>query len=526
MPNRIVPFVGGMKVGLGYDRLTGEPMASPAVAGLSVTAVENAGGQSVTSDCLIVQDVDILHKTVGVTVDAAGGYMGFSASAKVDYLNSFDFSSFSTYVVVKVSVKNAFESIDLPFFTPDAIDLLKTNNGRRFHQRFGDCFIAGIQTGGEFFAIYQVSGTQQSETESTATEVRAAFGNPLAGAELHTTIKTAMERSSSHLEVNVHVFRQGTIRSADMALEDIMQTAHQFPIEVAGDRAFAYEVSLQSYDRLKSPIDAFDFVQIQNQQDVLADLAKKRFEFLVLRDDYAYILKHIKDFQRSDGSPAVRDELIKDHAKVVDAINTMEREASACSRDAGQCSFTPFEVGAFDVPVLAEAPMDATAERGLNVARQDPLAMAIRALLPTGLTQRGFDLGMALAEGQTLPGPGKQRFHDELPTSDEKHGFDVAVNYTLPRNRHLELARAGLAVAQANRVVQKVRDAEPAGLFTLGFDIASGIFGDPAQGSRALGNTADGPGAQRHRDDLKDANAQRGFDAARKLNLGPPPLRL
>ena len=87
--------------------------------------------------------------------------------------------------------------------------------------------------------------------------------------------------------------------------------------------------------------------------------------------------------------------------------------------------------------------MDALAERGLNVARQDPLAMAIRALLPAGLTQRGFDLCMAVAEGQTAPGPGKQRFHDELPTSDEKRGFDIALPFILERNRHLERRARG-----------------------------------------------------------------------------------
>jgi hypothetical protein len=214
--------------------------------------------------------------------------------------------------------------------------------------------------------------------------------------------------------------------------------------------------------------------------------------------------------------------LIKEHAQVVAAINTMARQASECSRDATKCEFTPLDVATFDVPVLAEAPMDSVAERGLTVARQDPLAMAIRALLPAGLTQRGFDLCMAVAEGHTLMGAGKQRFHDELPTSDEKRGFDIALPFILERNRHLQQARAGAAVATANPIVQKARGAEPAGMFTLGFDIATGIFGDPAQG--ANGNTADGAGAQRIHDDLSGA-ARRGFDTGRKLNLGPPPLR-
>ena len=47
--------------------------------------------------------------------------------------------------------------------------------------------------------------------------------------------------------------------------------------------------------------------------------------------------------------------------------------------------------------------------------------------------------------------------------------------------------------------------------YKLGFDIASGLFGDPAMG--AAGNTLMGPGSEKIRDSLSDAG-QRGFDAS------------
>ena len=72
--------------------------------------------------------------------------MGFSGSAKVDYANSCDFSSFSTYVVVHVSVENATETIDSPVFSPDANELLINNNPVRFRQRFG-VYIEGVRKG-------------------------------------------------------------------------------------------------------------------------------------------------------------------------------------------------------------------------------------------------------------------------------------------------------------------------------------------------------------------------------------------
>jgi hypothetical protein len=65
-------------------------------------------------------------------------------------------------------------------------------------------------------------------------------------------------------------------------------------------------------------------------------------------------------------------------------------------------------------------------------------------------------------------------------------------------------------------VVAAGRAAEADVLFQQGFDIASGIFGDPALG--ANGNTSTGPGSLGIRDSLTAAG-QRGFNASVKLHL-------
>src|SRR5215831_18774821 len=84
VPNREVPFEDGMKFGRGYDRLTGDVKISAAVEFPSATPPPGAG-QLVTADCVIVQTVEMLHKALGISVDAGGSYMGFSGSAKADY---------------------------------------------------------------------------------------------------------------------------------------------------------------------------------------------------------------------------------------------------------------------------------------------------------------------------------------------------------------------------------------------------------------------------------------------------------
>src|SRR5258708_6945497 len=191
--------------------------------------------------------------------------------------------------------------------------------------------------------------------------------------------------------------------------------------------------------------------------------------------------------------------------------------------------------GAFVVFLLCAAAATASAQtlddlaaRGEALANADPLSAELRNRQPEGPARRGFDIGMAAAEGQTAPGPGKDKIRASLPSDasdkqgglDEQRGFDTAVEFSLERNRNADLAAKGAAIAQADEIVAAARTAEDDVFYWLGFDIAMGIFGDPALG--AQGNTAVGPGSLGIRDALSAAG-QRGFNASAKLRLGQAP---
>ena len=103
-------------------------------------------------------------------------------------------------------------------------------------------------------------------------------------------------------------------------------------------------------------------------------------DFLTLRDDYQYILKHIGDFQNADGTPANHDQLVKDFEEVVTEINSMEKQASACVRDASKCAFTIFDASRFVLPTLTPKATDPQVARGTILANQDPLAAALAAM--------------------------------------------------------------------------------------------------------------------------------------------------
>ncbi len=252
----------------------------------------------------------------------------------------------------------------------------------------------------------------------------------------------------------------------------------------------------------------FDPTQIRISESVPL---KENVQDYLLRDylndpnqyrDFSGVVDSGNGYFRADASHSWKPELYK-------SICDLAREARARNSPAApgleaQCRAAGED---FDVNDLAA--------RGEAIANADPLSAALRNQQPEGSSRRGFDIGMAAAEGQTAPGPGKQRIHDSL-SPDEQRGFDIAVAFSLERNRNVELAAKGAAIAAADETVAAARIIEPDVFYWLGFDIATGIFGDPALG--ANGNTSTGPGSLKIRDSLSAAG-QRGFNAAVKLHL-------
>ena len=167
-------------------------------------------------------------------------------------------------------------------------------------------------------------------------------------------------------------------------------------------------------------------------------------------------------------------------------------------------------------PVIDEAWRAEKSARGETLVDQDAMALALRSQWSNAEKVRAFNMGMAVAEGHTAPGPGKQAIHDAL-AEGERRAFQMAVWYSIDRNANAELAAKGAEIAEADPTVAEARKAMSDPFYWLGFDIATGLFGDPALGAK--GNTAKGPGSTKIRDGLNPESAREGFDEAVQFHL-------
>jgi hypothetical protein len=157
---------------------------------------------------------------------------------------------------------------------------------------------------------------------------------------------------------------------------------------------------------------------------------------------------------------------------------------------------------------------DAYAARGATLADQDPLASQLRNSFLSENSRNGFNIGMAVAEEHTAPGPGKDAKCASL-LRDEPEGCSLAVLFSVERNRNAALAAKGVAIAEADQAFANARKEASSKMrprtraqivfFLLGFDIGLGASDR---------QTLPGPGKDKIRDELLHPFEKAGFNQA------------
>jgi hypothetical protein len=209
------------------------------------------------------------------------------------------------------------------------------------------------------------------------------------------------------------------------------------------------------------------------------------------------------------GAPAQRNPNV--HSICDAARDALCRQSPAAPNLVAQCRAQ----GGYAAAGPSNIDLENARARGETLAAGDDVLDLLRSRTPDP-DRRGFEVGLGIWAGNTAPGPGKQRYHDAL-TSAEQRGFDLAAAYSLPRNKYDALVKVGLSIDAGDSDVQRARTGDNDPFYWLGFDIASGLFGDPAAGSQ--GSKVLDAGAMAIRDSLNYAG-KRGFNASMQLHFG------
>lgn len=317
MPAITVEYKPGMQFGVGVDTPSGDSRNACVVG--DAAPIADATGDTVTFQMSEVTSIEDIQSALGVSASASGGVGLFSASAKMNYTESCHFHSSSVFLMVSVNVVQAFKSIRSPSIEAAAASLLTQGKSESFQNRFGDMFVRGLVTGGQFFGVIEVSSTSTTDQESLSVSLSGSYGMFNASGSVSQSFSKAIENRS----VKVSCFIQGGQTSPlPTTPEALAATASNWPGSLVG-KGVPYAALLDSYSILDLP-DPPNYIDLQLQKDVLQNCSLLRNQNWFLMNEIDFLTTHQSQFVAPIDIPALmqyRNALAKD-------LNTISAAAS------------------------------------------------------------------------------------------------------------------------------------------------------------------------------------------------------
>jgi hypothetical protein len=314
--SRTVPYFYGLDYGVGVDSPSGTALNVAATG--TPSQIPLAGGDTLSYTMNEITSEEDLQTALGLSVEANGGIGLFSGSARMDYAKSCSIHSSSVFLIVRIQVTQAFTMIKQPGIDPAAAALLANGNVTRFQEQYGDMFVRGIQTGGQFFGVIQVDTHSESDQESVSASVSAAYGPFGASGSFSDQFKQALNGRNTKATCYIE---GGQDSPLPFNVEMLMQAASNWPATVAG-RSVPYYALLDGYNILPLP-NPPNYIDLQHQQDVLRQCAFLRNQDLMTLNDIAYIKLNPNEFVGVDAH-----QLDQWQNNLSDDLNTIAAAAS------------------------------------------------------------------------------------------------------------------------------------------------------------------------------------------------------
>jgi hypothetical protein len=331
-----MPYNLGMSYGTGIDGLNGD-VAGSAVTFGEPAPVPGAGGQAGDFQLTLVKSYEELYTALGISIEASGHYGLFSAGAKFDFTNKVKFNSQATIMVARASVVNAFTQVLDASLKPEATELLRTGKAELFRRRYGDGYVRGILTGGEFYGVISISSQDREEETQISAQLNAEYNGLVAGGSFSASVQNSSNFKSGQMQIEVHTDQRGgsgeQMSFTGLSVSTMLARMREFAeiVELQSGMAVPYQAQVASYQTLPSPEP--NLVLIEQQRIALTDYARKRLDLLTRLNDIDFVRQHLDYFE----NPPSVDTLNRWNQQFTDQLNQVMQAATGCSNDMNAC---------------------------------------------------------------------------------------------------------------------------------------------------------------------------------------------
>jgi hypothetical protein len=345
-------------IGMGFNSVSGLAVGTPFdVDNIIIEADPSAPGQTVTSTITLINTHDELMESVGLSVDAEGRYGFFSAALKAQFADESAYNSTSTFLLAKVLVQNPFTRGRNFGLTSDARGILAVPGTGldTFQTAFGDSFVRGQQTGGEFFAVIRITSVSTSKERDLASTLEAEFNGLAASGSFQGEFSQANQEASTRSEFNAVMYQRagtGEEISPTLRVDEVLNRVKKFPTIVLA-HPVAYETEVATYNTLPLPLP-----NPEEEADFALDLSDaqgKKLHYVQTKNDLEFARANPEFFENLPADEVLRN-AIEVYTELANAVMQHGMDLATGRMNPPRL----FDPGALDPPLAEPAPITLT----------------------------------------------------------------------------------------------------------------------------------------------------------------------
>ena len=329
-------YMNGHDFGVGIDAVNGS-IKGDAVIRTAPEEVSGAEGQKVLFDMMQVETTEELTEALGASAEVNVGMGLFNASAQFNFAQQASVNRYSLYLLVSVSVTNAFRQLRDVRLTQDAVNLWASGNQEEFRDRYGDEYIHGVLSGGILHSVLQIDTESEEESQEISAKLEAGYGALGMGFSAKAQFNKMMSSVSTSKSIKVHHLQiGGSNTNVGITSDQILDRATQFPPSVAGKDAAPFLIMTKEYktvSNLPAQPNKFDLLLAK---DVVKECGRLRLRYLDWLNDIEYILGHPQQFAWTNESKQTK-RLDTKADELREAITGLAKQASKCANNLTQC---------------------------------------------------------------------------------------------------------------------------------------------------------------------------------------------
>jgi hypothetical protein len=343
-----LPYETGMDLGLGVNSTTDEVRGQAVTWPGAPAGVTDAGGQVPSFDLQLIESSDDLMRVLGIDVSASGSYAMFSGSAHMDLYNSCAFHQYSLFVYAHATVLNSFQLLKNVTLEAGPEALLTNGKVDQFIEDYGDTFINGIQTGGETFAIFEITTSSSTERDSIHADLTAKGDFGIGKASVSAQFGQTAEAATAGRVVNFHTKSFGGNAITFTSFDDIVKQLNAYPTSVSGAQSVPYAMQAQDYGTLGVALPGA--AELESQRLAIGQMAQQHNMLTTTLNNIRYIQNNPSQFIAPDfatlGTAA---------DTITDDLNTLQSQSLACAKDATQCNLPKLRFRGITLPTRIAA---------------------------------------------------------------------------------------------------------------------------------------------------------------------------